>query len=196
VCGLRQGIPAALTSPASNVLQCRRLSACATAMLAAGQVAERCRLPREPGPGAARVGTRPSRVLVRVSAHTCGCDLAPLLYDQGHPCRLTSRPWASRRPFPHQIVDVSSKHPLKVLNFVCPAAVAISLPFSSTRRFNRFLRSPRGGWKQPGSRLHGQARAESIPESDRLARSPTRWYTFGAHQAPSIMTMSAALADG
>jgi hypothetical protein len=69
VCGPRRGNPAAFTSPASNVPQCRGLSARATAMLAAGQAAERCRLPREPGSGAASVGISASRLLVRVSAH-------------------------------------------------------------------------------------------------------------------------------
>ena len=72
VCGVRRGIPAAFTGPASNVLQRRGLSACAPTTLATGQAAERCRLPGEPGPGAARVGATPSRLLGRVSARASG----------------------------------------------------------------------------------------------------------------------------
>jgi hypothetical protein len=45
VCGLRRGVPTAFASPGSEVLQCIGLSASATATLAAGQAAERCRLP-------------------------------------------------------------------------------------------------------------------------------------------------------
>jgi len=55
--------------PISNVLRCCGLSARATATLATGEAAERCRLPREPGPGPARLGAGPSRPLARVSAH-------------------------------------------------------------------------------------------------------------------------------
>lgn len=69
VCGLRQGVPAAFASPGSEVLQCIDVSTCATATLATGQAAERCRLPREPGAVAASVGSTPSRLLARVSEH-------------------------------------------------------------------------------------------------------------------------------
>jgi hypothetical protein len=70
--GVRRGIPAVFTGQASDVLQRRGLSACAPATLATGQAAERCRLSGEPGPGAARVGATPSRLLTRVSAHASG----------------------------------------------------------------------------------------------------------------------------
>jgi hypothetical protein len=80
VCGLRRGVPTAFASPGSEVLQWTGLSASATATLAAGQAPERRRLPREPGAGAARVGSRPSRLLARVSAHT-----SPVLREQS-PC--------------------------------------------------------------------------------------------------------------
>jgi hypothetical protein len=68
--GLRRGISATFASPHAKLLQCGGLSACATATLATGQAAERRGLPGEPGPGAARVGARPSGLLARVSAHT------------------------------------------------------------------------------------------------------------------------------
>src|SRR5215471_1758469 len=84
VCGLRRGVPAAFASPESDVLQRTGLSACAPAMLATGQAAERCRLPREPGAGAARLGSTPSRLLARVSA-----DASPVLRAQS-PCGATA----------------------------------------------------------------------------------------------------------
>jgi hypothetical protein len=89
VFGVRRGIPASFTRPASNVLQCSGLSACTTATLAAGQAAKRCRLPREPDPGPARVGARPSRLLARVSAQASG-----ILREQS-PCGATA---ATRSP--------------------------------------------------------------------------------------------------
>jgi hypothetical protein len=77
VCGLRRGIPTAFASPGSEVLQCIGVSAGATATLATGQAAERCGLPREPGACAACVGSRPSRLLARVSAQA-----SPVLREQ------------------------------------------------------------------------------------------------------------------
>ena len=78
-----------VASPGSDVLQCIDVSTCATATQATGQAAERCRLPREPGAGAARVGSTPSRLLARVSAHA-----SPVLREQS-PCGATAATRAS-----------------------------------------------------------------------------------------------------
>jgi hypothetical protein len=65
-----------LTLPLSEEGLTRFRPSSATATLATGQTAERCRLPREPGAGAARVGSRPSRLLARVPSHA-----SPVLRD-------------------------------------------------------------------------------------------------------------------
>jgi hypothetical protein len=90
VCGLRQGVLAAFTSSGSDVLRLIGLSARAPATLATGQAAERCRLPREPGAGAAGVGSRPSRLLAGVSAHA-----SPVQREQS-PCGARAATRAAR----------------------------------------------------------------------------------------------------